>query len=137
LELRRQRATLDDLGPTQRRRLKKLSAEIETAERRLARIPEDMLAGMIGEIQRMKSERAELEAEIAATGAGAEPLADIEKRLRERIRDVTAALQLADVGKVREVLSMVVERVVVSHDKTAVLHATPSCLCAVGTPWGS
>ncbi|HEY3322058.1 MAG TPA: recombinase zinc beta ribbon domain-containing protein [Planctomycetota bacterium] len=134
-EFKRQRSTQDKRLPNDRKRLAKLETDIASAERRLARIPESALENYLAELDEMKRERAELLVAVSSAGEQ-ETLVDVEKRLRQRVQQITSVLREKDAESLRSVLLDVIERVEISPKREVVLTAKVPVVSSVGTPWG-
>jgi DNA invertase Pin-like site-specific DNA recombinase len=96
------------------RRLNTLDAEIVAGEDRVLRLPEDMVAGAISALRRLKAERETVAAEVATTATRTRPTEDLEKAVSEitaRIWRLADVMETGEPMDVRAALSVLLDRV--------------------------
>ena len=113
--------------------LKRLSGQIEGAERRLVHVPEDSLPVFLDELKRLKKERDEMQSRIDSVkkmAGGAIDLDGLEVKIRGRLENLWKALEGKDAAQARLELEKHIEKVVVKSNKEAILYAKPGGILA-------
>jgi hypothetical protein len=109
----------------------RLTRQIEAAERRIIHVPEDSLATVLDELEKLKKERAAVQANIDSTRASAgNPINQdaMEERIRGRIAHLWEVLEGGKVMLARQELVRHIEKVVIAPDKRAWLYPKPDGL---------
>ena len=124
-EIDRARREVGAVLPSLEDQVSKLNQQIETAERRLAHIPEDSFQTYLAEIARMKKERDDFRSRLDTTKKAVEPAPAIEweKKLRASLSAIERELMTQDRVRCREILSDLISRIEVTSDKKAVLYS--------------
>lgn len=123
-ELKAATASTEEFLRPLRNTLTRTTREIDAAERRLVRIPEDSLPVFLEELNELKAHRDDLRKKIAEgekmSGGVVDPDA-LEGRIRERLDTFWEVFASKQAGDARAELAKHIDHIVVSHDKTAEL----------------
>ena len=115
--------------------IKRLTQQIEAAERRLVHIPESSLSIVLDEIKRMKAERDEVQVrlnDIKKVAGEPASIDDLEADARKEIEQLPELLRSPDVIRVRNALAGYVEKVEIWPDKKARLYVQPVFMKQLG-----
>ncbi|MCK6470772.1 MAG: hypothetical protein L6R28_03410, partial [Planctomycetes bacterium] len=123
-ELKVATASTEEFLRPLRNTLARTTRDIDAAERRLVRIPEDSLPVFLEELGEMKAHRDDLKRQIAEgeklSGGVIDPDA-LEGKIRERLETFWEVFASKQAGDARAELAKHIDYIVVSHDKTAEL----------------
>jgi DNA invertase Pin-like site-specific DNA recombinase len=109
----RRRESTGEVGPLSRR-LGELDRQIAQLFARLARVPEELVDGLSGELQAMRSERAEVHGRLEAARRQAQACDDDAAAVQKAMAclgQFKALVGKADPGKLREVMRSLFERI--------------------------